>query len=148
MPHYLQTKPWDVKPEWIMCIPGAGTAVTVLQTAQQTDVAPAGYMSRLRHPEHTSWLWAPEIAQSWLFRDWLNLTFQQLTFSFSDNKSIFHAMFSFQTTKLSSKELPFYQVGVLSELISMSRINCYLWTRNSNIWFNKNCLRKFSSQDF
>jgi hypothetical protein len=44
-----------------MCIPGAGTTVTVLQTAQQIDVAPAGYMSRLRHPEQTSWLWAPEI---------------------------------------------------------------------------------------
>jgi hypothetical protein len=42
-----------------MCIPGAGTTVTVLQTAQQIDVAPAGYMSRLRHPEQTSWLWAP-----------------------------------------------------------------------------------------
>jgi hypothetical protein len=41
-------------------VPGAGTAVTVLQTAQQTDVAPAGYMRRFRHPVQTSWLWAPE----------------------------------------------------------------------------------------
>lgn len=40
-------------------VPGAGTAVTVLQTAQQTDVAPAGYMRRFRHPVQTSWLWAP-----------------------------------------------------------------------------------------
>jgi hypothetical protein len=42
-----------------MCISGAGTAVTVLRTVQQTDIAPAGYMSRLQHPEQTSWLWAP-----------------------------------------------------------------------------------------
>jgi hypothetical protein len=50
---------------WFKCIPGAGTVVTVLQTAQHTDGAPAGYMSRFRHPEQTSWLWAPEIAQAW-----------------------------------------------------------------------------------
>ena len=49
----------------IQCVPGDGTVVTVLQTAQHTDVAPAGYMSRFRHPEQTSWLWAPEIAQQW-----------------------------------------------------------------------------------
>jgi len=35
-------------------VPGGGTAVTALQTAQHTEVAPAGYMRRFLHPEQTS----------------------------------------------------------------------------------------------
>lgn len=41
-------------------MPGGGTAVTALQTAQHTEVAPTGYIKRFRHPEHTSWLCAPD----------------------------------------------------------------------------------------
>jgi len=35
-------------------IPGGGTAVTALQTAQHTEVAPTGYIRRFLQPEHTS----------------------------------------------------------------------------------------------
>jgi hypothetical protein len=45
-------------------IPGAGTAVMVLQTTQHTDVAPAGYMRRFRQPVQTSCLCTPEICSS------------------------------------------------------------------------------------
>ena len=41
-------------------IPGGGTAVTALQTAQHTEVAPTGYTKRFRQPEQTSWLCAPD----------------------------------------------------------------------------------------
>lgn len=34
--------------------------MTALQTAQHTEVAPTGYSKRFRHPEHTSWLCAPD----------------------------------------------------------------------------------------
>lgn len=44
---------------WAISVPGGGTAVTALQTAQHTEVAPTGYSKRFRHPEHTSWLCAP-----------------------------------------------------------------------------------------
>lgn len=37
-------------------LPGGGTAVTALQTAQQTEVAPTGYIRRFLQPEHTNWL--------------------------------------------------------------------------------------------
>lgn len=40
-------------------LPGGGTAVTALHTAQQTEVAPAGYNSRFLQPEHTNWLCPP-----------------------------------------------------------------------------------------
>jgi hypothetical protein len=43
-----------------LLVPGGGTAVTALQTAQHTEVAPTGKSNRFRHPEHTSWLCAPE----------------------------------------------------------------------------------------
>lgn len=35
-------------------IPGGGTAVTALQTAQHTEVAPTGQTKRFLHPEQTS----------------------------------------------------------------------------------------------
>lgn len=41
-------------------VPGGGTAVTALQTAQHTDDAPTGYSKRFRQPEQTSWLCVPE----------------------------------------------------------------------------------------
>lgn len=45
--------------EWKGKVPGGGTAVTALHTAQHTEVAPTGKSKRFRHPEHTSWLCAP-----------------------------------------------------------------------------------------
>uniref|UniRef100_A0A0A9EQ53 Uncharacterized protein n=1 Tax=Arundo donax TaxID=35708 RepID=A0A0A9EQ53_ARUDO len=47
-------------------VPGAATEVTVLQTAQHTDVAPAGYMRRFRQPVQTSWLCDPKICRNTL----------------------------------------------------------------------------------
>lgn len=42
------------------CLPGGGTDVTALHTAQQTEAAPIGYRSRFLQPEQTSWLCAPK----------------------------------------------------------------------------------------
>lgn len=33
--------------------------MTALQTAQQTELAPTGYMRRFLQPEHTNWLCPP-----------------------------------------------------------------------------------------
>lgn len=36
--------------------PEIGTGDTTWQRAQQMEVAPAGYINRFLHPEHTIWL--------------------------------------------------------------------------------------------
>jgi hypothetical protein len=67
-----------------MSILGAGTAVTVLQTAQHTDVALAGYMRRFWQPVQTSWLCAPEICISKSSIQRLNFQLSELNFHFRE----------------------------------------------------------------
>lgn len=50
-------------------LPGGGTVVTALHTAQQTEAAPIGYSSRFRQPEQTSWLCAPKFKKNKIITD-------------------------------------------------------------------------------